>query len=217
MEPDGEAPEIPAAYDGETLSGACREAGLTPLRTYELLLQLRRFLDKLPAGFLREMQSDFPGSEESGFSGLDLFLVREIPGDSAAYANSYGQRMSICFAVDEFSAALLPHEFMHLIECRVHAWYEARGESFRDLWQALDPPESGTDTEDWFVSLYAMTNDMEDRAETFARLFLEPGPLEEADWYRDHPHVREKVRLLTEAIRNAYPSAASETPYWEDR
>lgn len=218
-EPEDGVPESPSAYDGESLSEACRRAELAPLRTYELLLQLRGFLEKLPQGLLREMQRDFPGTaEESGFSGFDIFLVREIPGDSAAYANSNSQRMSICFAVDEFSASLLPHEFMHLMECRVHAWYEARGESFRAQWDALNPPESEADPSEWFVSLYAMTDDMEDRAETFARLFLEPGPLEEADWYRDHPHIQEKVRLLTEAIRNAYPSVESASDvYWENK
>lgn len=216
-EPDSEASGQPEAYDGASLSAACRRAELTPLRTYELLLQLRSFLEKLPAGLLLEMQRDFPGAGEgSGYSGFDIFLVREIPGDSTAYANSEGQRMSVCFAVDEFSASVLPHEFMHLMECRIQAWYEARGESFRALWAGLNPSEPGAPTEDWFVSFYAATNDREDRAETFARLFLEPGPLEEADWYKAHPHVQEKVRLLIEAIRNAYPSVQSaKDVYWE--
>ena len=216
-EPDGETPEIPTDYDGKQVSEACREAELKPLRTYELLLQLRSFLEKLPAGFLSEMQSDFPGEEEeSGFSGLDIYLIREIPGDTSAYANTLGQRMAICFAVDEFSATLLPHEFMHLIEYRIHAWYEAKGESFWERWSALNPPETETVPEDWYVSFYAATNDQEDRAETFAQLFMEQRPLEESDWYQAHPPIQEKVRLLTEAIRNAYPSVENaDSVIWE--
>ena len=51
-----------------------------------------------------------------------------------------------------------------------------------------------------------MTNSLEDRAETFAYLFEQHAPLEEADWYKDHPQIQNKVALLIEAIRNAYPS-----------
>ena len=129
-------------------------------------------------------------------------------------------------ATDEFSASTVPHEFMHLIERRIFAWYESVGESFWDAWDALNPEGfdyyDGEDkwelVGDWFVSSYAMTDSMEDRAETFMEVFTAQTPLEECFWYQEGSHVPAKVAFLREAIRRSYPSVqAVEQAYWESK
>ncbi len=226
--PEGDVAPLMEGDDFEALADAPLITGIEPLKTYDLLIQLERFLQKLPEGFTREMQTDFPEPVDEfgqeGFEGFDIYVVREIPGLSSAYANGWEQRMRIVLATDEFSSSILPHEFMHLIERRIHAWYEANGESFWELWDACNPEGFGycvgpddTDTpDDWFVSRYAMTDSMEDRADTFEYLFNAAEPLEDCWWYKDLPHVQAKVALLQEAIRNAYPSVqAVDRAYWE--
>lgn len=226
--PEDDTPPLMEYDDPEEYKDAHLILGVELFAAYDLLRQLEVFLQSLPVGFTRDMQTDFPEPWDeygmTGFDGFDIYVVKEIPGGSAAYANGWGERLLICLATDEFSYSTLPHEFMHLIERRIHAWYESQNESFWGVWDTLNPEDfyyavGQDDTDlpyDWFVSRYAMTDSMEDRAETFQYLFTSTEPLKEAWWYADSPHVQAKVALLCEAIRNAYPSVqAVERACWE--
>lgn len=135
------------------------------------------------------------------------------------------ERLKIVLATDELTSTTLPHEFMHLIERRLYAYYDSVGESFWDGWVSRNPEdfnyfdeEDRQQYSDYFVSQYAMTNSTEDIAETFMFLFTAGEPLEENDWYRDAPHIQAKVAFLKEAIRRSFPSVqAVDKACWESK
>ena len=228
--PEGDRPPLLAGDDPEAYRDATLVTGIEALPTYELLKQLERFLALLPEGFTHEMQADYPPLRTeyglAGFDGFDIYIIKEIPGSSSAYANGWEDRLKMVLATDEFTASTLPHEFMHLLERRVAAWYDSLGESFWEGWIALNPEgfdyfaseDQSALLYDYFVSSYAMTNAEEDHAETFMYVFIAQDPLEECFWYRDAPHIQAKVAYLLEAIRRSYPSVqAVEQAYWETK
>ena len=228
--PEGDRPPMLNGDDPEAYQDATLITGIEALPTYELLLQMERFLSLLPEGFVHEMQTDYPPIRDEngleGFEGFDIYVIKEIPGSSSAYANGWAERLKIVLATDEFTPSTLPHEFMHLIARRVYACYDARGESFWEGWVALNP--EGFDyydekdeqalVNDYFVSYYAMTNSDEDEADTFMYMFTAQQPFAECWWYKDAPHIQAKVAYLMEAIRGSFPSVQSvERAYWEGK
>ena len=228
--PEGDRPPLMAGDDPEEYRDATLVTGIEPLPAYDLLKQLECFLELLPEGFTHEMQTDFPERKDeysnTGYDGFDIYVIKEIPGSSSAYANGWEDRLKIVLATDEFSASTLPHEFMHLIEYRTAAYYDSVGEDFRAGWEALNPEgfdyfgeqDAQPPVNDCFVSSYARTNAEEDKAETFMYMFVAQEPLEECLWYRDAPHIRAKVAYLTEAIRRSFPSVqAVDKAYWESK
>lgn len=226
--PEGDLPPLMEGDDPEEYKDATLITGIDAFSTYDLLRHLERFLERLPEGFTHEMQTDYPPQRTeaslAGFDGFDIYIIKEIPGGAGAYANGWEERLKIVLATDEFSASTLPHEFMHLINRRVAAYYDSIGESFWEVWTALTPAdfdyfaeekEYELDNES-FVSYYAMTNPEEDKAETFMYMFTAQEPLEELYWYKDAPRIQAKVACLTEAIRSSFPSVqAVDEAYWE--
>lgn len=194
--------------------------GCSPLEIYRFLRELDHYLQTLPEGFTHEMFRDLPGSWDD-FEKFTIYIVSEIPGFPAAYASYAGaDDFYLCFATREFSYSHLPHEFMHLAEARIHAYWESQYRSFWDAWDALNPADCyGEDQEldeEHFVSSYAMTNAQEDRADTFKQAYGAEYPFAECWWYAEHPAVAAKVDFLLASIREAYPSVqAAETVYWE--
>lgn len=226
--PEGDRPPLMENDYPEEYKDATLITGIDAFSAYDLLRHLERFLELLPEGFTHEMQTDYPPQRTeaslAGFDGFDIYIIKEIPGGAGAYANGWEERMKIVLATDEFSASTLPHEFMHLIDRRVAAYYDSIGESFWDAWTALTPADFDYFAEkkeyalvnDSFVSYYAMTNPEEDKAETFMYMFTAQESLEELYWYKDAPCVQAKVAFLTEAIRSSFPSVqAVEKAYWE--
>ncbi len=224
--PEGDRPPVMQGDDPNDPAMQSLVTGITPLSTNVLMRQLEGFLEKLPDGFVREMQTDFPGGADAGYQGFDIYVVREIPGGSSAYASGWETRLKIVLATDEFYPSVLPHEFMHLIERRVYAYFDSVGESFWNGWMALNPEGFNyyaddnpyTLVGDCFVSSYAMTNSTEDMAETFMSVFVANVPLSECYWYKDAPRVQAKVAFLLDAIRRSYPSVrAVDKAYWEGK
>ncbi|MBR5742588.1 MAG: hypothetical protein IKX85_02215, partial [Clostridia bacterium] len=204
---------------GDPVPSVC-VTGAPELDIYRLQLTLKGFLETLPAGFTHEMYTDYPGTAANHRS-FDIYLVKEIPGSAAAFASGFSrEQFLICFAADEFYESHLPHEFMHLIEVRVHAFEESEGRSFWEEWDALNPAEFYYNSDEfdpeYFPTWYAMTDSMEDRADTFMTIYqhaLSPG---EPDPFADYPHLKAKAELLLASIRAAYPSAAAaEKLFWE--
>ena len=194
--------------------------GCSPLEIYRFLRHLECFLQTLPEGFTHEMFRDLPG-RWSDFEKFTIYIVSEIPGFPAAYAFHGGpEDFYLCFATREFSYSHLPHEFMHVMEARIHAYWESQYRSFWDAWDALNPPDCyGEDLpldEEHFISSYAMTNSQEDRAVTFQQIYTASDPLAENWWYSEYPAVAAKVDFLLAAIREAYPSVQdAEEVFWE--
>ena len=200
------------------------ETGASLFGQYWILTALDGFVQKLPAGMLRELTAA-PGSEPTEADGLRVYIVRSIPGDASAFASAWMEPALVCFATEEFSPTHLAHEFMHIFDLRLSRSLAGRGRDLEEEWAALSPdwayePELSQaqrdELEACFVSWYARTNSFEDRAETFQTLFDSEEPVAEQWWYADKPGVRAKARWLTEALREAFPSVqAVEQAAWE--
>lgn len=211
---------------GLNVSESVCDLGASLFGQYRILFKLKKFTEKLPEGFIREIHSQMPG-ENTDRDALHIFIVRKIPGDAAGFANAWSEPMMICFATEEFNDTHLAHEFMHVIDYRLNAYYSTERRSMDERWWALSPQwaydedewldeEQSAEVMDYFVSSYARTNSNEDRAETFQRLFDSTGPLAEEYWYAEKPKVQAKVDCLIEMIREAFPSVqAVERAWWE--
>lgn len=202
---------------------AC-ETGASLFGQFWILNQLADFVEKLPAGMVREMTSGFPGGDPADRDGLHIYIVRNIPGDAAAFASAWTEPMLICFATEEFSQTHLAHEFMHVMDFRLSQYLYSVRRDLEEEWWALSPnyaynteltPEEDEALQDYFVSWYARTNSAEDRAESFQQLFDAQPPLEEA-WWWGKAGVRAKLAYLAENLRAAFPSVqATEQAWWE--
>lgn len=210
------ADEISQIDDSDLVLGA------VPLKVYFILTQLQAFLTYFPDGFVTEMYTNYINSDNN-HDGFDIYIVKEIKDDSAAFANGWGNIAIITFATDEFIFDHLAHEFMHIIEFRIFDYYESIGSSFDDEWNTFVPAgfsyysdynEYNDDTAEYFISAYAMTDQYEDRAELFMRLFSDAYYNTVPDWYTGK--MKTKTDCLCKAIRNAYPSVKNmDNVYWE--
>lgn len=209
---------------GLAVSESVCDTGASLFGQYRILSHLKEFTDKLPQGFIRELYSEMPGSAEDRDS-LHIYIVRNIPGDAAGFANAWTEPMMICFATEEFNDTHLAHEFMHIIDFRLNQYYATVHRDLENEWARLSPwwaydswltEKQEEEVTGYFVSLYARTNSTEDRAETFQRLFDSPEPVAEEWWYADNPGVQAKAAYLVKIIRSAFPSVqAVEQAWWE--
>lgn len=193
----------PTYWDEETgkeYGGVIKGANV--FDTYVLLRDLMGYLSYFPKGFTREMKC-FGGKDHS----FDIYIDKEIIGASAAYANRYDGFL-ICFATDEFCAEYIPHEFLHLIDARIDDYFTKNNKNYETEWDKLNPRnffyyENQDYQPKFFVTLYAMSDAREDRADTFEYLF-------EAYDSNEHPFtqnaVRKKSIYLSQIIREVYPS-----------
>lgn len=217
------APELTPVTGLELPENRC-QTGASLFGQYRLLRQLTDFAEKLPAGMIREISAPLPGSEGEA-QPLQLWIVREIPGDAAAFANAWTEPPMLCFATQEYEPSHLAHEFMHVMDLRLSGWLDSQGRSLEAEWLALSPEwafQEGLSQEQndalagYFVSWYARSSAAEDRAETFQALFDSPEPAAEQWWYRDNPGVQAKARWLCQMLRAAFPSVqAVERAWWE--
>ena len=220
--------EAPAAEQTPTLGlsvleNSC-ETGASLFGQYWILTELDAFAQKLPAGILRELTAE-PGQTPAEADGLQIYIVRNIPGDSSAFANAWMEPAMICFATEEFNPTQLAHEFMHIMDLRLQRYLVTQRQDLESAWRTLSPDyayepelsqEQSDALEDYFVSWYARTDGAEDRAETFQRLFDCEGPVEEEWWYQDKAGVQAKARWLIDQLRAAFPSVqAVEQAPWE--
>lgn len=187
------------------------------LGIYRTLWQIEDFFRKLPEGFVNEICNDVPGAEDWGTRAIQIYIVRDIPGNTVAYACAWDRDMRLCFAINGFGVIGVAHEFMHLFDFRLsHV-----DPDFMSDWEALTP-EWASSSDDaalldcYYVTDYAHSHPAEDRAEVFMLLFNCSCPLEEAWWYRDRPGVQEKVDFLISALRSAFPSVwYADRVWWE--
>lgn len=202
------------------------ETGCSLFGEYRILSQLKTFVEKLPKGFVRELYANLPGEDSPSWETLNIYLVRSIPGDAAGFASSWTEDLLICFATEEFSPSHLAHEFMHIMDVRLEHWLWSQNRDLEGEWWDLSP-DFAYDTEltqeqeeeiaGCFVSWYARTSSNEDRAETFQFLFDREEPLEDCWWYKENPGVRKKVQVLTDLIREAFPSVREAEAVWWER
>lgn len=199
------------------------ELGAQPVKTYNILIQLQDFLSRFPTDFVKEMFSDFV-QDYNKHTGLDIYIVKEIYGNTAAFANGWEERMIITFATDEFLYSHLPHEFMHIIDMRIFDYYESIDKSFWEEWEKYNPKDFCYGTNDvleddllpYFVTAYSLTSQQEERADMFDLLFCDQYVKDTPPWLAEYPHIQDKVNYLCKAIREAYPSLKNaDTQPWE--
>ena len=200
------------------------ETGASLFGQYWVLTELAAFAEKLPEGMIRELTAE-PGSDPADAESLEIYIVRRIPGDAAAFANGWSSPAMICFATEEFNRTHLAHEFMHVIDLRLTRYLQSQRRDMEREWMALSPDwayepdlsqEQSDELEACFVSWYARTNSAEDRAESFQALFDSEEPVAEQWWCVNKPGVLAKVRWLADNIRAAFPSVqAVEKAWWE--
>ncbi|MBO4418875.1 MAG: hypothetical protein J5789_03515 [Oscillospiraceae bacterium] len=217
-------PELTSTYGLDVDENVC-EVGASLFGQYRILTDLKGFTEKLPDGFVEELFSRMPDPEMDRDT-LHIFIVRNIPGDAAGFANAWSEPMLICFATEEYDPSHPAHEFMHIIDYRLNDYSCVYDLDYETAWLDLSPTWAYEESEllnetqlaevgEYFVSEYARSNTNEDRAETFERLFNSTNPLEEW-WYSDSPKVQAKVARLIEMIREAFPSVqAVERAWWE--
>jgi hypothetical protein len=191
--------------------------GVKPYNVYRFLDALLFFLDKMPDGFVREIYCDLPQHEYGGF---DIYVADGVVGTASAYTQSYTDNMTICFGMGGMDIGTIAHEFMHAIDVRIDDRLEdTEGVAFFQKWEKLNPEgfeyngfdnENGIEyddnTDDYFVSPYAMSTDAEDRAELFSSLYVDALNGRTPYWYDENEPLRKKTAFLQRSIREAFPS-----------
>ena len=190
-------------------------------RLYCDLTELETYLADFPKGMFTEICTN---SEEEG---IDIYFVKSIHDDigTAAFQSYLENDIIIVFSTDNWCRENVYHEFMHAIENGIT--YEENGKSFDELWLELNPEdfeyhygdsENADFIEDYFISMYAETNTLEDRAVTFESMCSSGVSDYEPYWKESNKeHIIEKADLLCIALRESYTTVAnSDKVIWEN-
>jgi hypothetical protein len=199
-----------------------RILGAKPLDIYFIQLELQAFLERLPDGFVREIYTDYKDSE-SNHKSLQIFIFRRMLDDEnvSAYAQAWSTDMHIAFATESFNTTQISHEFMHLIDYRIEDYYSTKGRNLYEEWEELNPegfeynPEQDFN-EEYFPTVYAMTDQQEDRADLFMTLCDYSGRRETPDFVYAEGKLYKKAQYLCKAIRESFPSVKkAKAVLWE--
>lgn len=203
---------------------------------YVMLNQLDVVLGYFPKGMFEDIIKD-------SFDEYAIYLVQEFldPAVGAFASNMWlnseldpeeanGEDIAMtgqvfaCFAAKTFAETHIPHEIMHTMEYRLDGelmerWYGLNPETFSYEMDLYDNPEQTDSLDfdhwDYFMSLYATKNELEDRAVTFETLFMSSLG-EGTPYWLDEPHLNEKAKFLADAIHACYPSVqAADEVLWE--
>ena len=194
----------------------------------EALKRLDEVLKMYPADFFGQFKN------EGGERGLLVLLVEDISGDLNAIGVSYTMGQWYPVAVDITSGQVkstYAHEFWHATENRIGdldesaldlaAWEDLNPAGFRYPGDAREGYWEDTqytyfygnpDEEVYFVDPYGKTNAKEDRARLMEYIMC-------ADWearqMMDHPVLKAKLQILSDAIREAFDTEGWEDVRWE--
>ncbi|MDE6125207.1 MAG: putative zinc-binding metallopeptidase, partial [Eubacterium sp.] len=174
-----------------------------------LLTELSECLELFPDNFIKEIYEDFSDA-------INVYIVGNI-----SEANAFAIASEVTFSIRGFSKNVVFHEFMHMICNRIIDYYEKQNENMYELWNRFNKEDflynedySELDS-DHFVSIYAMTDENEDMAETFQYLY-ETAEYDEFPENLNNEQVYKKAEFICESIRKAFPSADTENKnYWE--
>lgn len=197
------------------------QLGAKPIRVYNILVQLSDFLGRFPDGFIKEIYS---GYYDAKYTGIDIYIVRQIQGDLTSFTNKGDNRLIVTFSTNDFNNALLPHEFMHLIDEKIYDYCKHNNEDYEKEWEALNPEgfkyQSRNTLDErytpYFATAASLTSQSEERAELFNLLFSDQYQNEKPHWLATYSHIQQKVDFLCSQIRKAYPSlSGAKTQPWE--
>lgn len=194
----------------------------------EALKRLEEVLQMYPEGFFRQFRN------EAGERGLLVLLVEEISDEMNVIGVSYTMGQWYPVAIDITSGQLRNtycHEFWHATENRIGdldesalnlaAWEDLNPAGFRypgdareGYWEDKQYTYFFGDPEEevYFVDPYGKTNAKEDRARLMEYIMC-------ADWEAEqmmkHPVLKNKLKLLSEAIREVFDTEGWENVRWE--
>ena len=184
------------------------------------LKDLEIYLGDFPEGIFTEICTN------SGEDGIDIYFVKCMHDDigTAAFQSEWNNRLKIVFSTDNWCRENVYHEFMHAMEYGID--YEESGKDFDELWLELNPEDFeyhyGNDEDvelesKYFISMYAQTNTLEDRAVTFESMFSSGENESQPYWIEDNDEgIIKKAQLLAKALRQSYKSVANaESVPWE--
>lgn len=181
------------------------------IQFYDGLENVYAFCESLPEGMVKEIYSGFYNKENER-EGIRLDVVEDISVGSAFANENETPCMEICFMFSTLSLNTISHEFMHLFDARIYD--KINHDGAEDEWYEINKPyeHNYSDDEDVsfvydydeknFVTIYASTNDLEDRAETFQYLYNCYGDSQEIT----ESVVKQKADLLIKLIRDSFPS-----------
>ncbi len=194
----------------------------------EALKKLESVLEMYPANFFTQFKN------EAGERGLLVLLVEDISAELNVIGVSYAMGQWYPVAIDITSGEVTStyfHEIWHATENRINDL----DKSALDLeaWEALNPagfrytgeakPGYMEDTantyfygaegeEVCFVDPYGKTKPQEDRARLMEYIMATEW---DAKMMMEHPVLKEKARILSEAIREAFDTEGWEDVHWE--
>ena len=192
------------------------ELDASQFRLFSVLIGIDCFFDMLPKGFIKQTYTSL---ENYNPKGLQIYIGNKIKGSISGYTEKKENYFEIALATDDFSIRTLAHEFMHIIDARLKDYYWEK--DLNTLWHSLNRKGFeylGDDEEKHnkidfveyeydFVSRYAMTNEAEDRADTFEVLFIRSlnNETQTPLWFKEGKPAAKKAIFLCKAIRKAFP------------
>lgn len=193
----------------------------------EALRRVEEALALYPADFFLQFRN------EAGQRGLLILLVGEISSDLNVIGVSYGMGQWYPIAVDITSGQVystLFHEIWHATENRINdvdrsaldteAWNDCNPVGFRysgnETSSYIEDVQytffyGGPGEEVYFVDPYGKTKAQEDRARLMEYIMTDSF----AEKMMAHPVLKEKLRILCDAIREAFDTEHWDSVYWE--
>lgn len=228
--------KVQSSYDVQTTDQ--EGLGDEPARVIESLGCVKDALLKYPNGYFQQFR------ENTGRKGILLALTGQInDGTYNGFEMvTNGWYITAVTAYGPKVSSLAQHELWHATEEKVNqtlginsdAWNACNPAGFSydfgesgtaaefaatDEWTYLDTiwwtePED-RDPESWyFARAYGKYNDREDRA-TIMEIIMDPYSEPAADEMMTSSHMRQKVAIMSEAVRNAFDTTGWENVYWE--
>lgn len=207
-------------YESDRLKDGVFEYSYTPAESQDLIpvvFTLKNFLQTLPDGMISELTD---GGE------VWFYMCRNITKSSEALGGFASTVIDTPLVVvdsecrGEGLMSTIAHEFAHIFNYRLTA-------SALDKWAEFTPSDHygeatvqytpyGTNKNDvWFVSAYARTNEEEDRAETFAAMYIYANYGKLTDVF-EYENIFNKAALYAEILRECFSSCQNtENLYWE--
>ncbi|MDO4376200.1 MAG: hypothetical protein Q4C33_03395 [bacterium] len=179
-------------------------------------------LSKIETG-LKKYPSNFFNSLKSKYKGLSIYLVTSISGNYSGLTNnnSNGVVITIATGSSENSSALfentLHHELMHYMDCYLASIINVK-DSMLDMnpdgfvYGSLDEAYVNfyvSSESVYFLSKYAKTNYLEDRATLFEDMMTRPF---KKDYYNEGMPINKKAKLISQQIETYIGGNSSS--YW---
>ncbi len=186
------------------------------VRIRTVMRQLEVELSKYPDGFFKEVSD----------STLTFYFISSVEGNAFAglIDHEFGDDIKITYAVDysSYNSYVINHEIMHWIDCIMSI--RAYPKNYFSEYSKFNPSEFnyGTVQKDlsfwsnqkifYFVSDYAQTNVLEDRAETFSQMMSRSY---DNGIFASDSVLRQKALVISGQIKQYFKTASGKKCHWD--